>query len=415
MYDHDLLTKEEEQHLGAQIRQSLQVQEVMAIWVEEEKERLLQQAEQMRLVMAPYYNDDNDADDDEDDYLSLGIYDNNLDDDDDNNIDLNIMEDIRNPLLFGTASSQAMERLWMSSPQEDGGTLDELFYQDGTPFERQEEIYGISDYDGIIFQQHPQRNAPCTPESWMHDVLGMDQQFGKKMPQASMPSTVDDEITITDEDVRRVLNLPGGRSQLRTILLDGALAREKLMRSNVKLVASIAQKWVGGDSKRAFTKKNSYVRAYNGGTTSITGRPTLEEAIQEGVLGLAEAAERFDPDRGFRFSTYATMWVTNSIRKCFQLESTSGIRLPTRLYEIKRIYIARVRHYLNIQQSVPPIEVLAKDLGITEKRLLTALRKTQPLQSLDAAIMGGQSTGAGKAGALESSDSGYTLGSLLAW
>jgi DNA-directed RNA polymerase specialized sigma subunit len=395
MFNHELLTKEEEQRLGAQIRRSLQVQEAMAIWVEAEKERL--QEEQMRLQrMGPEYNDD---DDEEDDYLNLDTYD-NLDDDDD--MQLN-MDDITNPLIFGTASSQAMERLWMS-PQ-DGDEPDELFFQDGTPFDGQE-AYGISTYDSI-FEQHQQRNEPCTPESWMQDVLGMDHKVPRSMPS--------DEITITDEDVRRVLDLSGGRSQLRTILLDGALAREKLMRSNVKLVTSIAQKWVG---EQKTSKKNSLVSVYNGGTvTSIMGRPTLEEAIQEGVLGLAEAAERFDPDKGFRFSTYATVWVTNSVRKCFQLESTSGMRLPTRLYEIKRGYVARVRHYLNTQQSVPSMDVIAKDLGITEKRLLTALRKAQPLESLDATLRGSQSSGAGKAGALEpeSSDGSYTLGSLLAW
>lgn len=364
--DHELLTKEEEIVLGARVRRAAELQATMEAWVEDNRARILQQQEYQRIESV--YGEQESLFNSEE-------------------------EDINSPLL-GSASSQAMERFLSEEPEE------QLFYQDGTPFnEGEDNAFGMSDY--TIFQPQPQQLVPSVPESWMDDIL---LQHDEGLSVSAI---------LTDEDIRQVLKLQGGRSELRSVLLEGALAREQLIRRNVKLVLSIAKKWVGQISIR---KSDTLVRAYTG-TVSITGRPTLDEALQEGIMGLAEAAERFDPERGFRFSTYATMWVTNSIRKCFQLESTSGIRLPVPYYDVKSKYVSRVRHYLSSKGEVPSMDVMADEMGVTVERLVTVLRMTQPLVSIDAGLGGASqgAQGAGKSGSSEISDSDYTLASMLPW
>jgi hypothetical protein len=145
------------------------------------------------------------------------------------------------------------------------------------------------------------------------------------------------------------LDVPGGKAQAIEILLEGANAREMLMRKNIKLVISIAKNWMrnsfstenanlGGvvvnssSSKGAGNKKRKFVSQIYDGSWD---RPSLDEAVQEGVLGLARAVDRYDPERGLRFSTYATHWVTSYVRVCFQRAVTGCLRVPSQLHDIK--------------------------------------------------------------------------------
>jgi RNA polymerase sigma factor (sigma-70 family) len=110
----------------------------------------------------------------------------------------------------------------------------------------------------------------------------------------------------------------------------GSEARTKLMRANIRLVVSISKKWL---SRSSITKKEgpSYMNPYNGGWDV----PSLDEVIQEGVLGLARAVDKFDPSRGLRFSTYSTHWITSYVRQCFQDASTGCLKVPAQLHDIK--------------------------------------------------------------------------------
>lgn len=364
MLEHGLLTKDEEQYLGTQIRRAGDMKDKMAAWIEENRARILQQQEYQRLESIAQDN-------------------------------LYTAENELNGSIYGSCSSQAMERHFIEEAEDD------IFYPFGAGALEEEgeddDMIGMS-----VYEPQLQQLQPSVPEDWMDEILMQNEDT----------LTAESMTILTDNDIRDVLDLPGGRSELRKVLLEGALAREKLIRSNVRLVHNIAKKWVGEAPKQ---QGNSLVRVYTG-ASSITGRPTLDEALQEGILGLGEAADRFDPDRGFRFSTYATMWVTNSVRKVFQLESTSGMRLPIPYYDIKRKYVTRVRYYTNLGEPVPTMSVLADELGVSMKRLIAALQLTQPLQSLDTPIGGASqgSAGAGKAGGIDALDDGYTLASTMA-
>lgn len=153
---------------------------------------------------------------------------------------------------------------------------------------------------------------------------------------------------LSEQDVIS-LDIPGGKTQAIEILLEGAHAREMLMRKNIKLVISIAKSWMrnsfttenanlGGvvenssSSKGVGTKKRKFLSQMYEGSWD---RPSLDEAVQEGVLGLARAVDRYDPERGLRFSTYATHWVTSYVRVCFQRAVTGCLRVPSQLHDIK--------------------------------------------------------------------------------
>jgi DNA-directed RNA polymerase sigma subunit (sigma70/sigma32) len=99
-------------------------------------------------------------------------------------------------------------------------------------------------------------------------------------------------------------------SSLRRTMQEGQEARSKLVAANGGLVHSIA--------KRYYASLKS---------ANKDGILTLQDMVQEGNMGLMEAAERFDPSKGFRFSTYATWWVRQRILKSIS-EYSRVIRLP---------------------------------------------------------------------------------------
>jgi len=140
-----------------------------------------------------------------------------------------------------------------------------------------------------------------------------------------------DDRLLTEEDIVAGLELTGGRAELQRILLEGAFARDCFIRNNVRLVESIAKRWARQSAKYNNEDGARLVSIYEGNAY----RPSLDEAIQEGILGLARAADGYDPSRGLRFSTYSTYWVTNFVRTCFQRASTGSLRIPTQLHTIK--------------------------------------------------------------------------------
>ena len=204
---------------------------------------------------------------------------------------------------------------------------------------------------------------------------------------------------LSESDVISTLQIPGGRSELVNILLDGAYAREVLMRRNVKLVTSIAKQWM----RNSFSTANANLGSPSSATTNNSGkstrkflsqmyegswdRPSLDEAVQEGILGLARAVDKYDPERGLRFSTYATHWITSYVRVCFQRAVTGCLRVPSQLHDIKSAYQKIVKDHIHSGEEPPEQVDIAKKLGITPQRLSTAIRATGSLVSVDAPVI----------------------------
>lgn len=143
-------------------------------------------------------------------------------------------------------------------------------------------------------------------------------------------------------------------------------ARERLVESNIRLVINIAKSYQ---------------------SWSIP----LEDLIQEGVIGLMTAIDRFDPEKGFRFSTYATHWIRQSVGRAIDGKS-KAIRLPAHISQSIRKVERERKAILAETGQEPTPEQIAAALGISVKKLKGLLQASQELVSLDVRVGDDEST-----------------------
>jgi RNA polymerase primary sigma factor len=135
---------------------------------------------------------------------------------------------------------------------------------------------------------------------------------------------------------------------LNCLILDGCAARDHLIKANTRLVVSIAKKYMG------------------------RGVPFLD-LIQEGNLGLMKAVEKFDYKRGYRFSTYATWWIRQTITRALADQGRT-IRVPVHMSDrIRRLYkVARQLEQLN--GCKPTAEEIAEEMNLDPRKVQWMLK-----------------------------------------
>jgi len=147
------------------------------------------------------------------------------------------------------------------------------------------------------------------------------------------------------------------KNKLVERIRQGHLAREHLIVANTRLVVSVAKKYIG------------------------LGVPLLD-LIQEGNLGLMRAVEKFDHRRGFRFSTYATWWIRQTITRALADQSRT-IRLPVHLCDRLRYLYRAYRKLEQVTGCPPTAEELSTEIKENPQKIRWMLDVSQVPLSLD--------------------------------
>ena len=172
----------------------------------------------------------------------------------------------------------------------------------------------------------------------------------------------DDSVRLYLREIGKIpLLTPEEEADLAQRIVKGdKKAKDKMVESNMRLVVSIAKRYGG------------------------RGLDFLD-LIQEGNTGLLRAVEKFDPEKGFKFSTYATWWVRQAITRAIA-DQARTIRIPVHMVETINKVLRTTRKLTAELNREPTNEEIAKELDMEPQKIDYVMRIKQDIASLDASV-----------------------------
>lgn len=224
------------------------------------------------------------------------------------------------------------------------------------------EIYNVIDESNIdldkLWEFLDQNNIKIE-DDYSIDDLNKALEIGEEVEKSG---AVDDPVKIHLREIGKIPLLSTAEElELAERTVNGdEEARDKLIVANMRLVVSIAKHYVG------------------------RGMPLLD-LIQEGYSGLIKGVEKFDYTKGYKFSTYATWWIRQSITRSIA-DQARTIRIPVHMVEtISRVKKAQNK-LLNENGHEPTTNEIAQELGMTPERVREIIRIAQDPVSLEAPV-----------------------------
>lgn len=224
---------------------------------------------------------------------------------------------------------------------------------------------GSDDIDDDFSQEPAEVDIQDEVEAQQGRGGDTDEQAAADLP-ASAPSYTEEfhadvtQVYLNDLGRRPLLSPEEEQTFSRAARAGDFLARQKMIEHNLRLVVNIAKSYIN------------------------RGVPLLD-LIEEGNLGLMHALDKFEPERGFRFSTYATWWIRQNVERAIMNQSRT-IRLPVHVIKELNVYLRAMRFLDARSDSDPTPEDVAHLLGRPVEEVRRILKLNERMASLDSPL-----------------------------
>ncbi len=201
--------------------------------------------------------------------------------------------------------------------------------------------------------------APDDVAGTVDDAVGEDESSlnGCHVADRSLDAT---QLYLSEIGFSPLLSADEEKHYSRLALAGDAQARCRMIESNLRLVVKIARRYL----HRGLS---------------------LLDLIEEGNLGLMRAVEKFDPERGFRFSTYATWWIRQTMERAI-MNQTRTVRLPIHVVKELNVYLRTARELTQRLDHEPSAEEIAQMLDKPAAEVSRMLGLSERITSMDAPL-----------------------------
>jgi len=215
----------------------------------------------------------------------------------------------------------------------------------------------ISDFD--LVEPREDGDVPAESLSFEDEGAASDEKESGAYTSIGFGSGEDDSVRVYLKEIARH-KLLNGREEIelaRALKRGDQLARRRLIQANLRLVVSIAKRY-----------KNHGL--------------SFQDLVQEGSLGLMRAVEKFDPEKGNKFSTYATWWIRQAVTRALANKSRT-IRVPVHMNEVINKLRKSARDFSQELGRVPTPDELSELSGLSKEKVMLAFGSAKVPLSLD--------------------------------